>query len=171
MTILTFEGEPNERGMRREEPREAAKAQFQQSRAEFDNGQTEARFYPYNSRQQFRMARRNVFPVIPTRNSIAANCVGRISDRLHPTELQRRFKSVEQFFSHLDEISCRVTPWKTADQKIPSPYTLMHRDCLEVLQELVGDRTVGKRMIWAPVVRRDHDGNRVYSECNTGDWW
>ena len=169
--ILSFQGEPNENGPRIPEPREEARALFQQARGEFENGRYQHRWHPYNSRQQFRLSRRNVFPIIPSRGSILSNCVGKTSDRLHPTELNRRFSSVDQFFCHLNTIArAFVTPWKSAEQKSLPKYTIHHRNSLQVLQELVGDKAIGPRMKWAPLRRFDQDGNRVYSEIYTANW-
>lgn len=171
MNILTQLGEPNENGPRIPDARGEQRAQFQEDHGEFRDGRYQFRWHPYNSRQQFRMARRNVFPIIPTRASIDANCVGRYSDRLHPTEQKRKFKSVEHFFSCLDQIAERVTPWRSATQLLPKPYNILYRNSLEVLQELIGDTTVGPHMKWAPVRRSDDDHNRVYTEIYTANWW
>src|SRR5438045_6381540 len=151
-----------------------ARANFHVQRGEFKDGKYENRWYPYNTRQQFRLARRNVFPRIPSKDSIQANCIGRISDRLHPTELARRFTSHGHFMSCLDIISQRVTPWRsgTLTSKFSGqPYNIWYRDSLDVLQELIGDVTIGSQMKWSPVRRHDNDGLRVYMEMYTANWW
>ena len=103
-------GEPNENGFRLPEgPREAARTAFYAQRGEFKNGKYQNRWYPFNCRQQFRLARRNVFPRIPTREQIRANLVGKLSDRLHRMERARRFKSNEHFMSCLDLIANMYT--------------------------------------------------------------
>jgi len=120
------------------------------------------------------MARRNVFPRIPSRDSIQANCIGRISDRLHPTEQARRFTSHSHFMSCLDIISQRVTPWRSetlTSEFSGQPYNIWYRDSLDVLQELIGDATIGSQMKWTPVRRVDNDDNRVYAEIYTANWW
>lgn len=158
-------GEPNLEGPRIPEPRGEDKEVFDSRR--------ETRWFPYNSRQQFRMARRNVFPIIPTRDSILANCVGRISDRLHPTESARKFTSQQHFMRCLDTIATRVTPWNSGALTEPEtnrPYSIFYRNSLAVLQELIGDTTIGPQMKWTPVRLYDNDGNRVYTEMYTANW-
>jgi hypothetical protein len=167
-------GEPNENGPRIPYPRELARAEFQAQRGEFKDGKYENRWYPYNCRQQFRMARRNVFPRIPSRKSITDNCCVPILDRLAPMECAHRFRSHTEFMNNLDLIARRITPWSegTLVSKITGrPYILRHRNSLAVLQELVGDITIGPQMKWAPVRRVDSDGNRVFTEMYTADFW
>ena len=75
--------------------------------------------------------------------------------------------------NHLDLIAQRVTPWNegTLVSKITDrPYILRHRNSLTVLQELIGDITIGPQMKWAPVRRVDGDGNRVFMEIYTVDF-
>jgi Plavaka transposase len=172
--MLSPLGEPNETGPRIPSPREEARVQFNVHRGDLKDGIHERRWYPYNSRQQFRIARRNVFPRIPSRDSIHANCVGKISDRLHPTELARRFESHNHFMSCLDVIATRVTPWRSGTLTVlgsERTYSIWHRDTADVLQELIGDVTIGAQMKWAPVARFDNDHNRVYTEMYTANWW
>lgn len=129
--MLTSSGESNEYGRRLPEgPREIARANINAQRGEFKDNKYENRWYPYNSRQQFRMARRNVFPKISSREQIRANLVGKLSDRLHPTEQARRFKSVEQFTGCLDIIADKYTPWQPGSMKvhdIDQKYEIWHR--------------------------------------------
>src|SRR5437762_260389 len=86
-------------------------------------------------------------------------------------EQKRRFNSVEHFFSCLDQIAAWVTPWRSATQLHPKPYNILYRNSLEVLQELIGDTTIGPYMKWASVRRFDDDHNRVYTEMYTANWW
>src|SRR5579864_5321154 len=70
-------GEPNEHGRRLPEgPREIARANINIQRG-FKDNKYQNRWYPYINRQQFRMARRNVFPRISTKEQIRANLVGK----------------------------------------------------------------------------------------------
>jgi len=120
------------------------------------------------------MARRNVFPRIPTREQIRANLVGKLSDRLHPIEQARRFRSNEHFTSCLDLIANMYTPWCKGTLKLHDSdrkYDIWVRDSLAVLQELIGDVTIGHKMKWAPVKEFDSDHNRIYGEMCSANWW
>lgn len=152
--VLTALGEENENGPRIPYPRELERANFDAQRGEFKDGKYENRWYPYNSRQQFRMARRNVFPRIPTKDSIQANLVGRLSDRLHPAEQTRRFSNINHFMSSLDLIARKITPWSEATLTIhgtDQQYKIRYRNTLDVLQELIGDVIIDSTMTWAPI--------------------
>jgi hypothetical protein len=46
-----------------------------------------------------------------------------------------------------------------------------YRDVLAVVQDILSDPLVAKDMIWAPTKLYDQDGNRVFAELCTGNWW
>jgi len=46
-----------------------------------------------------------------------------------------------------------------------------HRDSLAVMHDILTDIDLANDMVWAPKKLYDRDGNRVYTELWTGDWW
>ena len=46
-----------------------------------------------------------------------------------------------------------------------------YRDSLDVLKEILEDVRLAKDMKWAPERLINADGERLYSELWTGDWW
>jgi Plavaka transposase len=141
------------------------------------DGIYERRWHPYNCRQQFRMARRNIFPRISTLAQIKNNLVGSFSDRLHTIERRRRFSSTKDFMNRLDEIAERYTSWKEGSFESDvgdggkKVHRMWYKDTLAVLQEILGDVTLRDEMVWGPKKQFDGEGNRVFSEMWTANWW
>ena len=87
------------------------------------------------------------------------------------------FQSVAQFHSCLDEMASVMTPWQSilikGDDNLPEqePVRYWLRDSLAVLQEILENPELIDHCVWGPVRQRNSEGERVYTDMHTGDWW
>ena len=86
-------------------------------------------------------------------------------------------QSVAQFHSCLDEMASVMTPWQSilikGDDNLPKqePVRYWLRDSLAVLQEILENPELVDHCVWGPVRQRNSEGERVYTDMHTGDWW
>lgn len=53
----------------------------------------------------------------------------------------------------------------------PAQVEYWHRDALDVLKDMVGDVRLAPHMTWGPKRLYNADGQRLYGELWSGDWW
>ncbi|KAF8415231.1 hypothetical protein BGX38DRAFT_1281439 [Terfezia claveryi] len=59
----------------------------------------------------------------------------------------------------------------TVDYHLQKGSAFYYRDLEDTVRYLLQQRAYGKHLVFAPIHEFDEEGNRVYTEMNTGDWW
>ncbi|KAF8542359.1 hypothetical protein BDD12DRAFT_729202 [Trichophaea hybrida] len=66
----------------------------------------------------------------------------------------------------------QLPKWKEASVTTPNGRKVFYfRDLVECVQYLLRQRPYRDHMVYGPVRAIDSEGDRVYSEMNSGDWW
>ena len=87
------------------------------------------------------------------------------------------FQSVGHFHSCLDEMASVMVPWQSilikSDHNIceQEPVRYWLRDSLAVLQEILEIPELADHCVWGPIKQRNSEGERVYTDMHSGDWW
>jgi hypothetical protein len=63
--------------------------------------------------------------------------------------------------------------WKSFDVLYQSRGTknCWLRDPLHYIEYLLAQRTFGPYLIWSPVIERDQNGEQIFYDIQTSDWW
>jgi Plavaka transposase len=133
-------------------------------------------YWPFDNIEQWMLAKALTFPS-PLSNKMIRNvAVERYCSWIMPG---KGFKSVRDFRKRLDQLPAKGGEWQqsyvtrgpTAPQWSPPMVQFWYRDSLDVLKDIVADVRLAKDMKWAPERLVNADGERLYSELWTGDWW
>jgi Plavaka transposase len=84
------------------------------------------------------------------------------------------FRSLRDFFQRLETLEGTQAGWQELEIKGPNgeyKSKAWMRDPLAVLQEILENRTIDDKVVWAPRRMYDQAGNRVYTDLHTTDWW
>lgn len=86
------------------------------------------------------------------------------------------FDSHNHFYSCLDIIADCQAPWeltrvvsRTNSSRTPLKY--WKRDSLVVLQEILENPRIKEKCVWAPTKEYNADGERIYTDMHTTEWW
>jgi len=82
------------------------------------------------------------------------------------------FKSSYTLYKKIDKMAIDP-PWKNGfvDFKLATNIEFWYRDILLVLKYLLRQKSFASQMVWTPIQHYDSQGERVYTEMNTGTWW
>jgi hypothetical protein len=133
-------------------------------------------YWPFDNIEQWMLAKALIFPSPLSNKGIRNLAVERHCPWIIPG---KGFKSVSDFRKRLDQLPAKGGEWRqsyvtqgpTAPQWSPPIVPFWYRDSLDVLKEILGDVRLAKDMKWAPERLINADGERLYSELWTGDWW
>lgn len=131
-------------------------------------------YFPFSSKRQFNMVNHYTFPKIATNAEISAGCTMHPGSWITP---EVAFQSTKHHFRTLDAAAALRSGWKRGSfspgslQGLEYPIPYWHRDTLAVMHDILTDSDLAEDMVWAPKKVYDGDGNRVYTELWTGDWW
>jgi Plavaka transposase len=132
-------------------------------------------FYPYNSHDQYRLAKSLSMPrpasgpviqsiAVDGKNSFLKAGVG--------------FSSNFDFLARLDELQSTMTPWTSVDisneggdMSWGPKLTYWKRDTLAVLQEILENPNLKDKCVWAPSQRFGSNHERVYTDMDSTEWW
>jgi len=121
-------------------------------------------YFPFRSLRQTELVVNATFPKILSNREIGTWCTQRA------IWLQEdAFPSVKSVLMTLDCIAALQSPWIYTT--LNSPTAFWCRNSLEVLKDILEDESLGNDFVWAPCKSFDQDGNRVYSEMWTANWW
>ena len=85
------------------------------------------------------------------------------------------FSSLREFYSRFEELSQLQVPWQSTsikdDIELKKDIEYFHRDSLAMLQEILDNPDIASSCVWAPLRQFNGDGQRVYTDMNTADWW
>jgi len=135
-------------------------------RAQNDTGKSNP-YFPFSSLQQTEVVVNATFPKILSNREIRTWCTRRA------IWLQEdAFPSVKSVLATLDCIAAVQSSWiYTTCAALNSPIGFWHRNSREVLKDILEDESLGNDFVWVPCKSFDEDGNRVYSEMWTANWW
>jgi hypothetical protein len=143
----------------------------QREREEFIANQQNNRFYPFADRDQYETAKKLTIPTIATRAEIEKWAL-RKSFTDHRPGL---FNSTKEFFNCLDTLTETMAPWEKQtirDKEGKKPKVVYYkRDTAAVLQEILESPMVKDMCVWAPIKMYSQEGERVYTDLHTSDWW
>src|SRR5216117_2939787 len=133
-------------------------------------------YWPFDNIEQWMLAKAITFPS-PLSNKMIRN----IAVERHCPWIRhgKGFKSVRDFRKLLDQLPAKGGEWQQsyimrgpmAPRWSPLMVTFWYRDSLEVMKDIVGDVRLTKDMKWAPERLVNGEGERLYSELWTRDWW
>jgi len=133
-------------------------------------------YWPFDNIEQWMLAKALTFPSPLSNREIRNLAVERHCPWIMPG---KGFKSVRDFYKRLNQLPAKGGEWQqsyltrgpTAPPWSPPMVPFWYRDSLDVLKEILGDVRLAKDMKWAPEKLVNSDGERLYSELWTGDWW
>ena len=133
-------------------------------------------FWPYRNVAQWELACRMVIPQIQSNSMINALAVEQNCRFLRPGT---GFSSVAEFHHLLDMHSDYDGAWRPAHinsgpnhpRWMPPSVSFLFKDSLAVLRDLISDTRMAKHMTWKPRKLFTGDGERVYGDLWSGDWW
>jgi len=146
-------------------------------REEMEAQQVENAFHPYNNEGQYHLAKVFASPKIHPEATIHLACVDGRNKFLLP---DTAFSSHADFIGRLDQMAKCYCPWKEreikprAGQESGEWYTSVRywaKDSLAVLQEILDNPELKGKCVWAPAKEFNSEGERVYTDMHTGDWW
>jgi Plavaka transposase len=167
-------GLPNERGYRHEDEGVRMYREYVERRRQGSETDPPCPYYPFRSKSQFKMVKHHTFPEIKSKREIQTECVIHRDSWTPPDVL---FRSTGEYFRSLDSVAALRCGWKEREvvsngngvDAIVVRY--WYRDPLAVVQDILGDQDLANDFIWAPSKSYDQDGNRIYTELSTGEWW
>jgi hypothetical protein len=132
-------------------------------------------YYPYSSYNQFRLAASVASPKL-----LPANVIQKVAvdggDAFIPADLA--FSSTNDFLARIDQLSALQSTWRQGtltNQRSGVSWAtdvkFWHRDPLAVLQEIFENPDLKDSCVWEPVKQYNSEGDRVYTDMYTGDWW
>jgi hypothetical protein len=130
-------------------------------------------YYPYDSHAQYCLAKSLSTPRLPSATVINAVAVEGADTFIREGV---SFSSVKQFYNRLDSLMLCQSRWESTsivDTANPSNPEIQYwsRDSLAVLQEILENRELADKCVWAPVKQYNSEGERVYTDMHTADWW
>jgi hypothetical protein len=85
------------------------------------------------------------------------------------------FPSANALLRNLDIAAGLQSSWKTASNPLLGEPCIEQnfylRNSLEVMKDILRDPSLREDFVWAPRKLYDTDGNRLYMDMWTGDWW
>ena len=130
-------------------------------------------YYPFDNYQQYKLAKAMTNPRVTSRRLIEAVCV-----KAEFLAEGVAFRSIDDFFSHLDIMRKAYVAWRCAQicptNGIQNPWSnpsYWKKDSLAVLQEILENTALADKCVWAPVREFNEDGERIFTDMHTGDWW
>jgi hypothetical protein len=130
-------------------------------------------YWPFDNKTQWEFARWLLFPQ-PLSNK-------RIKAAIDASWIAPGvgFKSLGDFKKRVNMIHAKggewfeanVLPGARAPSWAPLKVKFWMRDSLEVLKDIVGDVRLASQMKWAPERIQNAQGDRLYSELWSGNWW
>jgi hypothetical protein len=84
------------------------------------------------------------------------------------------FENTGDFFQRLDMITRTQAEWQEMDVRGRNgefSCKAWMRDPMAVLQEILDNRAIEGKVVWAPRRMYDVDGNRVYTDLYNSHWW
>lgn len=166
-TLLT-QGQPNMNGHHYIHPHQRERDTLKQRRQENI-------YFPFENSAQFYLAEAFARPDIQSKDRIVRTCVlGR--DRF--LRDGAAFSSYNDFITCLDIIRNTQAPWVQREIKWKPGSTTWRghikywqRDSLAVLQEMLENPALKDFCVWAPVQETSEDGERIYTDIHTSEWW
>ena len=130
-------------------------------------------FAPFQSEGQYLTAKDLSTPRLSSRANIFKWGLKRPGSRLPEDSL---FESHREFYSCLDIIADCQSTWESVDimdsSSPPKIFTkYWKRDSLAVLQEILENPAIKDKCVWEPQKNYNSEGERVYTDMHTGDWW
>jgi hypothetical protein len=135
----------------------------------------ESPYYPYSSYNQFRLAASLASPKL-----LPANVIQKVAvdggNAFIPPDLA--FSSTTDFLARIDQLSSLQSTWtqgtltnQRSEVSWVTDVKFWHRDPLAVLQEIFENPDLKDSCVWEPVKQYNSEGERVYTDMYTGDWW
>jgi hypothetical protein len=91
---------------------------------------------------------------------------------------QAPFSSYEDFISWIDEMTRNQSQWEgrrfsanVNDQTWGRGLRYWVRDPLVAVQEILENKSLVDKCVWAPRRITNHEGERVYTDLHDTDWW
>lgn len=146
-------------------------------REEMEEQQVENPFHPYNNESQYYLAKVFASPKIQPEAIIRNACVDGKDRFLRPNTA---FSSHADFIDRLDQMAKCYVPWKEREIKPPvsqpsgewyATVRYWAKDSLAVLQEILDNPQLKEKCVWTPGKEFNSEGERVYTDIHTGDWW
>lgn len=134
---------------------------------------TENLYYPYDSYKQYKLAKVMTNPRVQPRGLIEATCVNAefLAEGV-------AFRSIDDFFGRLNIMRQTYVPWTNTTIRpangTKNPWanpTYWKKNTLAVLQEILENPALDGKCVWAPVRQFNDDGERIFTDMHTGDWW
>lgn len=165
-----FIGLPSQSGQHYEHPQ----AEHRKYMAERISENT---FYPFDNEAQFYLAELMARPNIKSEREVRRACVDGRERFLRP---EVGFSSYADFISRLDILRSCHASW--VERKIyprsvgqrsqwDGKVSYWAKDPLAVLQEILENENLKDKCVWAPVKEYSADGERIYTDLHTADWW
>ena len=146
-----------------------------ENRQWFKEFSAESPYHPYSSYNQFRLAASLASPKLLLVNVIQKVAVDS-GNAFIPTNLA--FGSTNDFLGHIDQLTSLQSAWVQGslknhrhDVSWVTDVKFWHRDPLAVLQEIFENPDLKDSCVWEPVKQYNSEGDRVYTDMYTGDWW
>jgi hypothetical protein len=130
-------------------------------------------YYPFVNYGQYKLAESLAIPTFPSEERVRRFAVnGRGSFLAEDVA----FDSVNAFYACFDELASLQYRW--AEKAVNDPEDLSYpeirywfRDSLAVLQEILENPALASQCIWAPKKEYNAEGDRVYTDMHSGDFW
>jgi hypothetical protein len=134
------------------------------------------RYWPFDNEEQWKLAH---YLIYPERQSSRRIINGAVEKNAPWIKEGCGFKSLNDFNKRLELLPSKGGEWisKNISQTPASPewapenIQFWMRDSLETLRSIVGDVRLAPHMSWAPAKIYNREGERLYSELWSGNWW
>ena len=132
-------------------------------------------FYPYQSHEQYCLAKALSTPRLATNPMIKAIAIDGSNSFL---KKEIGFGSVKDFLSRIDEMTMCQAPWvsveisnKDGDESWGPRLTYYKRNTAAVLAEILENESLVDKCVYAPTKEYGSNHERVYTDMHACDWW
>ena len=146
------------------------------AKSQLDPNEVRNPFWPFDNKKQWDLAYTITFP-----RPLGNQLLKRIAVEKYASWIKPGcgFQSVKDYKDRMTQLPTVGGEWKStyvcrgpaAPSWAPLEIKYHIRDSLDVLRFIVGDVRVQNFMKWAPEKQWNNQGDRLYSELWSGDWW
>jgi hypothetical protein len=126
------------------------------------------RFHPYQTLGQYHWAKKLSSTGHESRSDLKAFILD--GENCAPAS---RYRSINEYYSYKEILTGCLTDWQKIKIEFPDKETVYYyrKDTLAVLQEILENKALADKCIWAPKWQSNSDGERIYTDMYSCNFW